>query len=66
MEIKEGVLRQTHFKQEYAELRQRPLEGIQISLVAESDMHKWEVVIAGPKDSPYAVREPSLRLTWFH
>lgn len=45
-------------QQEYADLQKNPLEGMEISLVSESDMHKWLVVIAGPKDSPYAVRSP--------
>lgn len=45
-------------RQEYADLQKNPLEGMDISLVSESDMHKWLVVIAGPKDSPYVVRSP--------
>lgn len=46
--------------QEYAELRQHPVEGMHVHLPSESDIHKWEVNITGPKDSPYAVREPPI------
>lgn len=35
-------------------------------LPSESDMHKWEVNITGPKDSPYAVRELPVAYDPFH
>ena len=42
--------------QEFAELQKNPVEGMQTSLIAESDIYKWQILIAGPKESPYAVR----------
>ena len=50
--------------QEFAELQKNPIEGMQISLLSESDIYKWQILIAGPKDSPYAVRSgiPALKL----
>lgn len=44
--------------QEYADLQHNPLEGIDISLVSDSDIYKWQVQLAGPKDSPYSVSSP--------
>lgn len=48
---------------EYAELRQHPVEGMHVYLPSESDIHKWEVSITGPKDSPYAGGNFILSLT---
>lgn len=40
---------------EYAELQKKPLEGMKISLPSEADMHQWQILIDGPKGSPYEV-----------
>jgi ubiquitin-conjugating enzyme E2 D/E len=45
---------QKRIAKEYADLQHNPLEGIDISLDSESDLHKWQVQLAGPKDSPYS------------
>lgn len=37
-----------------------------VYLPSESDIHKWEVNITGPKDSPYAVRELPVINVPFH
>lgn len=37
-----------------------------VYLPSESDMHKWEVNVTGPKDSPYAVRELPVTDDPFH
>ena len=39
--------------QEYGDLQKKPLEGIKISLSNEADMHDWQVLMDGPKGSPY-------------
>ena len=44
------------FTQEYADLQNKPLEGIKITLPSEADMHQWQINMEGPKGSPYEVR----------
>ena len=31
------------------------MEGVEISFASESDIHKWHVLLSGPKESVYAV-----------
>lgn len=40
---------------EYAELQKKPLEGMRISLPSEADIHQWQILVDGPKGSPYEV-----------
>lgn len=35
-----------------------PPPGIQVAIADEANYHQWDVLIAGPADSPYAVRTP--------
>ncbi|KAH8594267.1 ubiquitin-protein ligase [Bisporella sp. PMI_857] len=48
---------------EFAELSQSPPSGIKVSLVSESDLHLWDVVLEGPKDTPYAGGKYKLQLS---
>ena len=32
------------------------MEGMKISFISDSDIYKWQILITGPKESPYAVR----------
>lgn len=34
---------------------QSPPDGIQASLMDESDVYKWQILMNGPENSPYAV-----------
>ena len=45
-----------HLIKEYSELQKKPLDGMKISLASESDMHQWQILLDGPKGSPYEVR----------
>ena len=47
-----------NLRQEYSELQKKPLEGMKISLPSEADMHQWQILIDGPKGSPYEVQCP--------
>lgn len=50
------LLQRTNYStKEYAELQKKPLEGMKISLPSEADMHQWQILIDGPKGSPYEV-----------
>ena len=40
---------------EFGDLQRKPLEGMKISLASEADMHQWQILIDGPKGSPYEV-----------
>ena len=42
--------------QEYADIQKKPLDGMRISLASEADLHQWQILIDGPKGSPYEVR----------
>ena len=33
------------------------MEGIKINLVSEADLHQWQILLDGPKGSPYEVSE---------
>jgi len=44
---------QKRIVKEYSELQKKPLEGMKISLPSEADMHQWQILIDGPKGSPY-------------
>ena len=41
--------------QEYADIQRKPLDGMRISLPSEADIHQWQILIDGPKGSPYEV-----------
>ena len=41
--------------QELAEVTTNPPTGVKVSLVHESNVHNWNIVMDGPSDSPYAV-----------
>ncbi|PVG00217.1 UBC-like protein [Serendipita vermifera] len=43
---------QRRITKELAELNRNPVEGVTIT-VDESDMHIWNIVMAGPANSPY-------------
>ncbi|KAL8822801.1 MAG: hypothetical protein Q9191_006469 [Dirinaria sp. TL-2023a] len=45
---------QKRLGKELADLKQNPLAGMNVSLVAESDIFKWQVLIDGPENTPYA------------
>ena len=40
---------------EYSDLQKKPLDGMKISLPSEADMHQWQILLDGPKGSPYEV-----------
>ena len=48
--------------QELAEITRSPPDGIRVSLISESDIHKWQILMDGPSQSPYAVCLPFLHL----
>lgn len=50
-----GHLMLTTTLKELGELQRSPPAGITVSLADESDIYKWNVVMEGPADSPYAV-----------
>jgi len=39
---------------EYAEVIATPPPGIKVSLVDDSNIHNWKIIMDGPADSPYA------------
>ena len=41
--------------QEYADIQKKPLDGMRVSLPSEADIHQWQILIDGPKGSPYEV-----------
>lgn len=43
------------YLQELAEVTSNPPAGIKVSLVDESNVHNWNIVMDGPEGSPYAV-----------
>ncbi|KAI1001368.1 hypothetical protein K3495_g6830 [Podosphaera aphanis] len=45
---------QKRISKEFAEVSQNPPPGLQVSLVNESDLHNWNIVMTGPQESPYA------------
>ncbi|KAI9840574.1 MAG: hypothetical protein M1830_007930 [Pleopsidium flavum] len=47
---------QKRIGKELAEITREPPEGVTASLVSESDVYKWRIVLEGPVNSPYAVR----------
>lgn len=47
---------------EYEEITKNPPAGMTISLVDESDLHKWIITMDGPKNSPYAGGKFTLNL----
>ncbi|KAL2043928.1 hypothetical protein N7G274_003448 [Stereocaulon virgatum] len=44
---------QKRIVKEYSELQKNPPLGMKISLPSEADMHQWQILIDGPKGSPY-------------
>ncbi|KAG0649620.1 Ubiquitin-conjugating enzyme E2 14 [Hyphodiscus hymeniophilus] len=46
---------QKRITKELAEVTSDPPVGIKVSLVDESNVHNWNVILDGPPDSPYAV-----------
>lgn len=48
---------------EYEEITKNPPFGMKISLADESDLHKWVIVMDGPKYSPYAGGKFTVNLT---
>jgi len=47
------------FLKELAEITSNPPPGIRASLVDESNVHVWNVIMDGPSDTPYAVYSSS-------
>ncbi|CAG8957664.1 hypothetical protein HYALB_00012122 [Hymenoscyphus albidus] len=45
---------QKRITKEYAEVTANPPAGIHVSLVDESNVHNWNVILDGPEGSPYA------------
>jgi len=45
---------QKRIAKELAEVLGNPPEGIAVSLVDESNVHNWNIVLDGPEGSPYA------------
>jgi hypothetical protein len=43
-----------HLK-ELAEITASPQEGIRVSLLNDTDIHNWKIILEGPKGSPYEV-----------
>ncbi|KAI9791295.1 MAG: hypothetical protein M1816_004076 [Peltula sp. TS41687] len=45
---------QKRIGKELAEVNESPPEGVKVSLVDESDLYKWQIIMGGPDSSPYA------------
>ena len=61
---KKRLIKLIFLSQEYADIQRKPLDGMRISLPSEADIHQWQILIDGPKGSPYEVsRLPSQPLT---
>jgi len=45
---------QKRIAKELTELTKEPPAGITVSLVSETDIHKWQILMEGPEKSPYA------------
>ncbi|MCJ1301190.1 hypothetical protein MMC08_003989 [Hypocenomyce scalaris] len=45
---------QKRIAKELAEITRSPPDGIRVSLISESDIHKWQILMDGPSQSPYA------------
>jgi len=45
---------QKRITKEYAEVTNTPPAGIKVSLVDESNVHNWNIILDGPSDTPYA------------
>lgn len=52
--------------QELAECTKEPPVGMKVHLVDEASIYKWEVLIDGPPESPYAVGPISYPLIVSH
>ncbi|CAF9922851.1 MAG: Ubiquitin-conjugating enzyme E2 L3 [Alectoria fallacina] len=44
---------QRRITKEYADIQKKPLDGMRISLPSEADIHQWQILIDGPRGSPY-------------
>ncbi|KAI9844025.1 MAG: hypothetical protein M1837_005960 [Sclerophora amabilis] len=45
---------QRRIGKELAEVTSDPPDGVKASLVSESDLYRWQILMDGPGDSPYA------------
>ncbi|MCJ1361089.1 hypothetical protein MMC16_000186 [Acarospora aff. strigata] len=54
---------QKRIAKELAEITKDPPEGITASLLSESDVYKWHIVLTGPENSPYAGGRFTLHLS---
>ncbi|KAI9810918.1 MAG: hypothetical protein M1827_005777 [Pycnora praestabilis] len=45
---------QKRIGKELAEITKEPPVGVRAKLVDESDVYRWDIVLEGPEDSPYA------------
>ena len=49
------VQRANSYPQELSDITKSPPSGMIISLISESDIHKWQILMDGPDKSPYMV-----------
>ncbi|RKF73459.1 Ubiquitin-conjugating enzyme E2 14 [Golovinomyces cichoracearum] len=54
---------QKRISKEFAEVSQNTPPGMQVSLLDESNLLNWEIILSGPQGSPYAGGKFTLLLT---